>query len=588
MPTTRLVEKLSTLVKSQLPEFIQSDYETFTLFLKYYYEYLEQDQYAQELIQNARKYSDIDQTASSFVDYFVKQYGEGGKYIPANTLASKEILIKKINDLYQAKGSELSFKTVFRTLFNTTVNLQYPYENVLRASDGTWEQLVSLRITTVSGDASKIENHFLNIVKNSVTYNIPVLKSIRHTSTLTEVFVDPNTPIIIQNTIANGDTVYIKEGTTTVFTGTVGLTTVTATINTGGVGFKVGQVFKVNYEGAVNSLIKVASVSSTGAITGVKFINFGYNYTEPFALSFNPLSTYGSTADSYNTVTGGFYEQVTLLTGSDYFAEDYIDNALYVMTTVGLFTNTYVPPSGPGTFQGVADPDNAVITFTLGTLGRYPGTWTTNRGFLSDNEIRLQDDQLYQPFAYQTETDIDISVFYDIIINTIHPAGQKLFNKRTLNNTINVKANVSVFTTSNVFNEAYDSIRLISDTRPVLESNKSVIETIVTSDNDVLSLTKTLSDTFNIIDSFSQQLQKAEASNNITIADLPPLVQSGTVVPTSEIEPVSDISSKQIGININNNNSIVSFTESISGTSLDFAESGYFAESYAGTPISLV
>ena len=63
MSTSRIKDKVSELVNSQLPEFIRSDYTTFVAFLQYYYKFLEQDQEALELVQNARKYSDIDQTA---------------------------------------------------------------------------------------------------------------------------------------------------------------------------------------------------------------------------------------------------------------------------------------------------------------------------------------------------------------------------------------------------------------------------------------------------------------------------------------------------------------------------------------------
>ena len=71
MPTTRIKDKISELVNSQLPEFIRTDYSTFVAFLEYYYKFLEQDQGALELVQNARQYSDIDQTADSFVNYFI-------------------------------------------------------------------------------------------------------------------------------------------------------------------------------------------------------------------------------------------------------------------------------------------------------------------------------------------------------------------------------------------------------------------------------------------------------------------------------------------------------------------------------------
>ena len=93
MPTTRIKDKISELVNSQLPEFIRTDYSTFVAFLEYYYKFLEQDQGALELVQNARQYSDIDQTADSFVNYFITNYA---KDLPYSLQINKPLLIKKI------------------------------------------------------------------------------------------------------------------------------------------------------------------------------------------------------------------------------------------------------------------------------------------------------------------------------------------------------------------------------------------------------------------------------------------------------------------------------------------------------------
>ena len=70
MATTRINEKVSELVNSQLPEFIRSDYTTFVAFLEYYYKFLEQDQSPQEVIQNVRSYGDSETTIESLIDVF--------------------------------------------------------------------------------------------------------------------------------------------------------------------------------------------------------------------------------------------------------------------------------------------------------------------------------------------------------------------------------------------------------------------------------------------------------------------------------------------------------------------------------------
>ena len=55
-PFKRIQNKLSILIEDQLPDFIQSDYDMFVKFLKAYYEFLEQNNQAQEVLQNINKY----------------------------------------------------------------------------------------------------------------------------------------------------------------------------------------------------------------------------------------------------------------------------------------------------------------------------------------------------------------------------------------------------------------------------------------------------------------------------------------------------------------------------------------------------
>ena len=93
MATTRITEKISRLVSSQLPEFIRTDNSKFVAFLEYYYNFLEQDQGALEIVQNSQQYSDIDQTTDSFVNYFIANYA---KDLPYTLQVNKPLLIKVI------------------------------------------------------------------------------------------------------------------------------------------------------------------------------------------------------------------------------------------------------------------------------------------------------------------------------------------------------------------------------------------------------------------------------------------------------------------------------------------------------------
>lgn len=443
MTTTRIKEKISTLVPSQLPEFVRSDYSTFVSFLEAYYEFLEQDQSSQELIQNALSYSDIDKTASSFVQYFLKNYATS---ISPSLLANKPLLIKRINDLYTSKGGEMSFKLLFNILYDTSVSLNYPYEYVLRASDGIWEQRVSIRVTLVSGSASDILNRFLILEKNGIVYRTNIIRLKDLGSGLYELFLDSNT----LGAYVVGDSVTVSDDEGVIFRGTVAPTTTGYSIITAGKNFKVGQIFTLNVAGAVDTIVQVSEINSDGGITKIKFINFGYGFTSSVTANFDATLPVATTVQAKASRTLGFLETITIFKNYDiadpnrYFDSDYTVAAQLYTGNLTHNLSTTVSYSGGSSSGSQSDDRIATIIFTLGAVGRYPGFYSSNKGFLSEAEVKLQDNLLYQPFAYQTVSDLDINKFYDAVKFLVHPAGQELYNNRTITNEINVAANVSV------------------------------------------------------------------------------------------------------------------------------------------------
>jgi hypothetical protein len=132
--------KTSLLVSRQIPEFVRDEYPLFVSFLEAYYEYLETQQGSQknDLTKRAkdlRNLSDVDLSIDEFENSFFNMYAS---LVPQDVAVSKEILIKNVLPLYLSKGSENSFKLLFRLLFGQELQLSYPRSEVLRASDGKW------------------------------------------------------------------------------------------------------------------------------------------------------------------------------------------------------------------------------------------------------------------------------------------------------------------------------------------------------------------------------------------------------------------------------------------------------------------
>ena len=502
MPTTRIKEKISKLVSGHVPEFVKSDYTTFVSFIEAYYRFLEQDQGALEVVQNAKEYGDIDKTLDSFVNYFIANYAQDISY---NVLLNKRLLVKRIKDLYEAKGGELSFKLLFKILYDTVVDTSHPYDNVLIASDGTWDQKVSLRVEITAGSITNIVDRFLTITKNNIVYNDAIVRVKLLDGNLYELFLKSSsaTPFEI------GDIVSVASNTSIIFTGIVRPTTVSTNILAPGTGFKAGQIFNIPLAGGVNTLIRILAVNASGGILSLRILNFGYNYpASNITINLYNDLTVATRTEVFNTTTGGFKESIQLVTphtaifASRYFFSDYIDNYEYTGTSLIAFSSDQLTTSA--TTIGDSTGSTAVITMVMGALARYPGQFTTSQGFISEPEIRVQDDKLYQPFAYQLASDLDISVFYDTVKKLIHPAGTNLFNNRILSITANLQSNVSVITTSNIFIELRDTFeaidvitlsnlyeRAITDNTTFIESNVYLLYKNIDNNDSTVSLTDT-------------------------------------------------------------------------------------------------
>jgi len=436
MPTTRIKEKISDLIASQVPEFVNSDYPTFVAFLEAYYRFLEQDEHALELVQNARSYNDIDRTASSFIYFFIKQYAFN---FPVSAATNQRFLLKKLGDLYESKGSELSFKLFFKILFNTDVSIEYPYDFVLRSSDGRWEQKNSIRVETVFGSVSDITNRFLTYTNllnpvNNQTYQTSITEIKILSNNLTEIYLDRKN--IAPDYHLEGQVIVYDEENNIIFIGIIKPTALSVSVNSPGEGFKIGQIYSVKDSNVQGTFLQITSLDSNSGISSAKVINFGFGYTGNLTVDLDPKKK---------------------------FAE-----------------NLPVPK-----------PNNvSTITLNVGSLSKYPGEFKKVNGLLSVPEVCLPDDRLFQPFSYVTNTDLDIKRFYSLAKNVVHPAGKQLYNKVNFKNDINVLSSFALVPTSNIFIDLYDKIDFLDTVSIAKLFNRAFNNTANIIDPISLNLTK--------------------------------------------------------------------------------------------------
>lgn len=593
MTLSRLKEKISKLVRSQLPEFVSNDYSLFVSFIEAYYRFLEQDQQAIEIVQNASEYSDIDRTTSSFLNYFLLNYA---KDLPFNSSVNKRLLIKRINDLYTSKGSNLSFKLLFQLLYGEIAKTSYPYDLVLKASDGIWEQKLSIQVTLISGSTNNLAGKILNVKKDGITFTDQILKVRFLENNKYEIYI----PYTSTTNYSIDDDVYVGTYPNYDFLGKVLPITSNLEILNAGAGFKVGQIYNIIELGGSGTLLKVLKTHANTGVAAFKTINYGYGYESNTSFNFEISSLSGISAYNRNftSITGGFKDEINIGTPHSntsptrYFASDYVPSFSisgldYVVDFYSYFVDIYVQDSSTVlgyTFDPVvstttvstvtsatssSDSDAAILKFNMGALARYPGEYKSSQGFVSEPDVRLADNQLYQPYAYQIESSIDVSVFYNIVKKLIHPAGTNLFAKRNLENFANIRSNVSILTRSNVLLEIKDSLDfddVLSFTTRVLANssvsisdlsilktsfkindesftldddvNKNFITTIPDSvslsDSNTLSFGKFISDNVTISDSSLAELALF-LSNNITVNEVISASIQGTPLSNSII-----------------------------------------------------
>jgi hypothetical protein len=445
--------KLSSLVASQLPEFVRSDYPTFVAFLQAYYDFLESTQ------QDLTDLRDLDKTLDSFIGHFK---GELASKLPY-TAVEPRFLMEHIKEHYGAKGSEASFKLLFRILFNKDVTVEYPAKQMLRASDGKWNQDVSVFIKILTGHPNDpigklvdvvTPNRIIRVLVDRRQYvEVEVDRVVKVSDNVYEYYIDRR----FFGNISVGDRLRYRDDVNGVyFTGEILATTSQLEIQKPGSGFKVGDLYNIKNFDGYGSIMKISRVDSNGGIAQGQFIKYGVGYTTDFTTTISAKSgqdvsgTAGTIIQRIDTVQPGGHILSTLNISEklDGFAEaGTINTADYNMAGVGETGG----PALDGTFAGlvmrefgissvdatITNNNPAIIKCSLGPLAKYPGYYVTNDGFL-DDAIFIQDSRYYQAYSYVIKIDEALSSYKTAVKNLIHPAGMAIFGEYDIRNEFDI------------------------------------------------------------------------------------------------------------------------------------------------------
>lgn len=495
-------------IASQLPEYLRGNSPLFTGFIETYYKYVEKRENAIGLIQNRQLDTDIDETLDIYVSEFYSTYGE---YLPKNTALDKRNFIKLLSDVYDAKGTQKSLKLIFRALFNEDISITYPSEQILKSSDGIWEVEQFITLTTKfgvnpdTGDVIKFNNIYGDFVIDT-TKIVQVQPNICRVyfKTYSKIQVVPDQLVYVYNSLS-----------AITYVGGLIKSPSKLSIVIPGTSWQAGQIISIVGRG----------MNTTARIVGVD-VNYGIAYTEILEYGLHEenqiivLSPYAIKPSSTNIAidktlvsispnvynhsitisdqTDGIFETVRgnsdAIDDRSYFLTDYLERGYFGTLVIDQVSN--VVPISITQNTGITIQEwlnsRATIVYTYDYIVSTKGVFSNERGQLSNQFIRTEDNYFYQPFSYVVETKRDIREYKDIL-NISHPAGTKRFSllEKTAVYNMGVVASRALSVDTSYFLDlvnSYDS--------KYFTTGKVFVETLISSDiinNKVLN--KSIADT---------------------------------------------------------------------------------------------
>lgn len=451
--------KPSIAVQRQIPQHIRENYPLFVEFIKAYYEYLEDNQQVE-----IEKVRDIDTSLDKFINQFRGEISNG---IPVDKAADKRMLIKHLREFYASRGSEASYKFIFKVLFNQDAQLYYPSAQILRVSDGKWNQDVSIFVksSAASPNLFALSGNFITISTIRIIAGKRITKTLRthvervleYSAGTYELFIEreyANEIDVYDDKSKIGSTISFTDSSSNEYSGLVLQCPAKLSIDRPGKNFKVGQIFALKTQFGRGCVVKVTKVGPLGEILRINLITIGLDYQTTFYsyLSDTKIisdeyvhpakinTPYNSSNPIYNDNTAGFqdygfalkqtyfgYDTSIPVEGIDRDADRFFADPSYVGDLSAQFYSD--DTTNP------IDENIAVIKIELGSVAKYPGYYMSQDGFISD-EMYIQDGNYYQAFSYVIKVEEELRKYASLIKKILHPAGLKMFSEYTINNVV--------------------------------------------------------------------------------------------------------------------------------------------------------
>ena len=280
----QIEDKISLFVKEQFPAFYDEEGQVFQLFVKAYYEYLEQTDNTLDFSRNLLQYKDVDSTTSEFLEHFKATFLS---QLPGLIQADDRLTIKNIMDFYRAKGTPRAVELLFRLLFDEAITVNYPSEDVLKPSSSEFrlpryievyaeniDNLISLEgleiVGGTSGAKAFVESIATRVINNIKTH-VMSLSNLRGNFLRGEIVAKSSDGLTENMPIVTGSLSGIN-------------------ITLGGSDNKIGDTFDVVAESGKLATARVTAIADATGLVDFELANGGFGFSTDANVTFTDVN----------------------------------------------------------------------------------------------------------------------------------------------------------------------------------------------------------------------------------------------------------------------------------------------------------
>ena len=228
---------------------------------------------------------DIDYTNEGMIDEAWKK--EFYTNVPKKSVTDRRLLLKRMRDVYRAKGNQTSFQWLFRAIYaKEDLEFYYPKEDVMRLSDGRWtlDKTIKIKADTANNLATftgkritGAQSRATAVVESQITSAVGALQ-------ITEMYLSDITDGTNPTDGITGG-FRVNEGITSeadidgviASANTVGIVQ-TVDVTVGGTNYAIGDEVTITGGGGQDAKGRVASIADS-VVEGIDIIDSGDGYS---------------------------------------------------------------------------------------------------------------------------------------------------------------------------------------------------------------------------------------------------------------------------------------------------------------------